>query len=478
MEYRVIRILLIDDEAAVAHEIGRELVDLPVEVIAAVDAEDALRSVEQGAFDMVVCDLRIPASTAAPDPHTTHGISVYDRVRVALPSVPVIIFSGYGELADLNDRLSDAPRADLVGEGEGRMVTHRPKGRLPEVIQAIRTYVSELDRLSQDLEMLGQASASLASLDRRLLRIHARQHDGVLVRVENLNGGRSSAKALRVEVERADGQVASRVVAKLNELSEVEDEEHRYDSFIGALAAGTYTHRVGLLRAGAQHRAGIFYALAYGYDMSLFDLLRTDPSGAATAVNHLRDNLRPWFEPAVAATRSLQAIRRLLVRDDQFPKLRQPVDAWVTPALEAIGVPIRSCPSHGDLHGGNLLLAAPGKSLVIDFGRLGSAGAGLDPITLELSAVLHPDAGQPLGGWPSLDQASHWMDLDRYLVDCPFPQFVRNCRIWTQHVARGEREQDAFVYSYALRQLLYPATDLGLAAAFSRGAAERLLVSS
>jgi hypothetical protein len=154
------------------------------------------------------------------------------------------------------------------------------------------------------------------------------------------------------------------------------------------------------------------------------------------------------------------------------------VDQWVTPALEAIAVPIRSCPSHGDLHGGNLLLASPEEPLLIDFGRLGPAGASLDPITLELSAVLHPDAGQPLDGWPSHDQASHWMDLDTYLVGCPYPEFVRNCRGWARHVARGEREQDAFVYSYALRQLLYVDVDHALAAAFSQGAAERLLAST
>ena len=266
---------------------------------------------------MVVCDLKIPPSATVAEPDTKHGISVYDQLRVALPGVPVIIFSGFGDLADLGDRLSDAPQEDLVGEGPVRTVTHRRKGRLPEVIQVIREYVGKLGALSQDIEMTGDATASLAEMDRRLLRIHARLHEGVVVRVERLAGGRSGAETLKVEVERADGQLSSRVVAKLNDLGEVEDEEGRYDRFIGPLAAGTYTHRTGALRAGARDRAAIFYALAVGYDTSLFDLLRRNPKQAAQAVDIIRGYLEPWFADAVARTPLLREVRRWLIRDEQ-----------------------------------------------------------------------------------------------------------------------------------------------------------------
>ena len=154
-----------------------------------------------------------------------------------------------------------------------------------------------------------------------------------------------------------------------------------------------------------------------------------------------------------------------------------PVDDWATVALEDISIPIRSCTAHGDLHGGNLLLAGWRSGLVIDFGRLGTAAAALDPITLELSAVLHPDAGQELGDWPSRDQALQWMDLDAYVADCPIAEFVAHCRAWARDIARGDREQAACVYGYALRQLRFPEVDANLAAAYGRGAAERLLAS-
>ena len=45
-------------------------------------------------------------------------------------------------------------------------------------------------------------------------------------------------------------------------------------------------------------------------------------------------------------------------------------------------------------------------------------------------------------------------------------------------MSRGDREADAVVYGFALRQLLFDGVDLELAAAYSRGAANRLLDGS
>ena len=65
--------------------------------------------------------------------------------------------------------------------------------------------------------------------------------------------------------------------------------------------------------------------------------------------------------------------------------------------------------------------------MLIDYGDVRRANAALDPVTLELSAVFHPDIAGVLGDWPTVDQISNWADIDAYCKNCPTPvdDFVR-----------------------------------------------------
>ena len=81
---------------------------------------------------------------------------------------------------------------------------------------------------------------------------------------------------------------------------------------------------------------------------------------------------------------------------------------------------------------------------------------------MELSIVFHPDIAPRTGDWPSLDQASEWGNLDTYLIGCPYPDLVRECREWAIGVAAGQREIAASAYGYLVRQLKYDDTDKDL----------------
>lgn len=304
--------------------------------------------------------------------------------------------------------------------------------------------------------------------------MHARRYGGTAAKVRLLTGGKSDARTLKIETEHPDGTPASRVVAKLHDLNAIEDEERRYELYVASLLdAGTYTNRLETRRAGAQHRGGLFYSVAGRYDASLFDVLRRSPTDAAAIVAEIRSSLTPWHGDPVVEQQRIGDVRRLLVSDARLADLRAEPDC-LSEELEALETHVRSAPAHGDLHGENILVAPDNRSILIDFGRVGPAVNAVDPVTLELSAVLHPDAALDLSDWPTREQAEGWQDRSFYLEGCPVAEFIEACRDWSDAVSRGDRETDAVVYGYALRQLLFDDVDLELAAAYSRGAASRL----
>jgi CheY-like chemotaxis protein len=468
------KVLFVEDEPEFHELMQSELESRGIGLVVAENAEQAISLIDGGGFDLFLCDLRLPASLDAPEPHKEHGIRVYDHMRLMAPGVPIIVFSAYGELADLGDRLSEVPPQNLYGTGLDKLAISRKKSDVSEVLQLILDQHEALNKLDADIELSGaEARAAMGELDQRLVRIHARSHEAVTAKMELMAGGRSGALVLKVETKCLDGTLARRVVAKLNEFSDVQGEFNRYERFVCMLEAGTYTNHIETLEAGAQSRAGLFYALAGRYDGSLFGLVADSDSSAAKTVEELRESLRPWHEDPAAASLTVRDMRRLFVRDERLGELPDTVD-WLDEALEASNVYVNKAPAHGDLHGGNVLVDRDGRPILIDFGRVGSATNAVDPITLELSVVLHPDAKIPLGGWPTLAQAEQWHDLPQYLQDCPIREFVSQCRKWAVETARGDREMDAVVLAYGLRQLLFGSDHAQVAAAYSRGAAKRL----
>ena len=118
-------------------------------------------------------------------------------------------------------------------------------------------------------------------------------------------------------------------------------------------------------------------------------------------------------------------------------------------------------------------LIRDGRPLLIDFGDVGPAPLGLDPLSLELSLVLHPDSPMRAGSWPTSDQLAAWFDLDGYLIDCPAPSFVRACREWLSDVADGPT-QAALLWGHTARQVKYEVADSRALAALLSSAAAAL----
>jgi CheY-like chemotaxis protein len=467
-------ILFVEDHPELHSALRDELEPLDISLDIASHAEDAIQKIDAGGFDLLLCDLKIPASKEAPEAHKEHGIRVFDHAQVAASGVPVLIFSAFGEMADLGDRLAVTPLHDLFGDGPKPMAMERKKSQLSDVIAIVREHRDALHGLTTDIEINGsEAQAAMSELDLRLVAIHARKHGGVMARVALLTQGQSGGLTLRVDAEKTNGTLASRVVAKLNTLDEIDDEQRRYAAYVSPLLdAGTYTDCLETLQAGARNRGGLFYSLAAGYNESLFEVLRRSSDDAATALKTVQTFLSPWHASAAAEQCKVAEVRAMFVRDERLSELL--IADMIATEAESRSVQVRSAPCHGDLHGDNVLVNGTLQPMLIDFGRVRAGVNAIDPVTLELSAVLHPRAGIEFDGWPSTDQAANWNDLSTYTEGCPIASFVRACREWAQEISRGEREIDAVVYGFALRQLLFPEVNRDLAIAYSQGAAARI----
>lgn len=104
---RARRVLVVDDEPAVARAITRLLTSIGHEVITESDPEEALQIVVRNpmAFDVVLTDQTMPGMT---------GDALARAVRSIRPDLPVVLCSGYSEHYQLDDAQRDGIRAFLT----------------------------------------------------------------------------------------------------------------------------------------------------------------------------------------------------------------------------------------------------------------------------------------------------------------------------------------------------------------------------
>ena len=86
-----LRILLVDDEAKIRDLLGQFLGMEGHAVVTADSAENSVRQLESGEFDLVVTDLRMPGMG---------GMGLLAWLQEAGPAVPAIVISAYGDIND------------------------------------------------------------------------------------------------------------------------------------------------------------------------------------------------------------------------------------------------------------------------------------------------------------------------------------------------------------------------------------------
>ncbi|HTT48993.1 MAG TPA: response regulator [Pseudolabrys sp.] len=80
------RILVVDDDETVRRSYLRSLESVSCQVATASDGEEALQSMEQNPFDVVLLDMRMPGQD---------GLSVLRAIKQKWPDSEVVIITGY-----------------------------------------------------------------------------------------------------------------------------------------------------------------------------------------------------------------------------------------------------------------------------------------------------------------------------------------------------------------------------------------------
>jgi hypothetical protein len=226
--------------------------------------------------------------------------------------------------------------------------------------------------------------------------------------------------------------------------------------------------KLATLEYGAGARAGVFYGLAAGFEASAFDLAAYQNGRARGAVLGIETATSRWNDGVPQSRIPVGDVRRRVLSDISFSAVRDLFPLTWADELEASLIQARWPCIHGDLHGSNALISEDGSAVLIDYGDVGDGPASLDPITLELSVIFHPQRLQ-LGDWPTIEDAINWGDLDIYTKNSPVAEFPRECRNWALRVSAGQREIAASAYAYLIRQLKYDDTSKDLILALLKG---------
>ena len=471
------RVLLIEDDEETIEDFVAELEPLGIELIVA-RSKACADALLDGDLQLVICDLKIPSQDGALDAAVEHGVSVLARLRGDWSGVPVLGFSAHGATPDLlQQMLALAGNGDFLGSGDSnQLLDFFDKSKLSECLAEIRRMKEGADQLEEIEISRGVSQLELTPVQTRAIRIFARRRGARVARVSRLGGGRTDALVLRVQLDGPSGEHLARVVAKLGPLSLVQDEFRRFSQLIsGTLELGVCPGITDIVVAGASQAGGLFYELAGEYPGTLLESLEC--SKIVSVVERLEERTSPWRSGAPAMPVKVATIRRSLIDDATICDVASDVLDWERMTrIESIDVQSRSCTQHGDLHGLNVLISSAGEPLLIDFGGAARMSAAVDPVTLEMSPLFHPDSLFTGQDWPSLDQANRWHDLDAYVVNSPIANFIRRCREWAYNegTSAGDKEVAAVVYAYAARQLKYRGTNRELAVALIEGSFDLL----
>lgn len=453
----MIRLLLIEDDPDEAHALEDALdkpIDLAVDL--AIHAAGASAAIESSDYDLVVLDLALPPDSRRLAPQREEGMRLLHELVTRFPGVPVVVLSGHADLHLASEFTQIGGAEDLFGgRASERMVRFFPKEDLPACVAALNLHLSRLSDLDNVRLDYSPTDIQLSDSEQRALRIYTRRTGGVQGVLEPLGGGLSEAKTLKLEAVNDAGRRTTLVAVKLAPLGRVRDEAQRYDDVSGLLPIGLGAGLVSTVLAGAGTTGALCYRLADDYDRTLFTLVEDDDEAAARTVERLCTRFRDWYSGAELHEETVQDLRRRIVSDRDLLSCLDAGEVDELRSVERIRIASGICMQHGDLHGLNVLVDSRSEPVVIDYADVGQSNPALDPVTLELSAVFHPDAQAARAGWPDEDTISSFLDLNAYLPGCPYPNYVRACRSWAEQARASEGEWHASVWAYAARQLKY-----------------------
>lgn len=467
-------ILVVEDDPANLALIRERMMQLDneLQITDAVDRDSAIRALHNLEYDLIVLDLRIPGGAADPELDERNGIQVAREIEEQRIMSLLYVVSGAATRKAIAKVLRPGTQHQIFGDRRDHpVIEFFDKDDFEPLFTRIGECIQGFEQLERIQIDKGGRIFDIEPMDQRILRNFTRRHDCSRVLVRPIPGGLSGSRVMAVATYNEAGNKEVGAIAKIGLINDIADEVDRYDTFIApTIGIGRLSHKICHIEAGAGRRAGVFYAIADGYDENIFDVLRHRPQDAGQVVQNLRRIEANWQE---AGAPRIMSVGELRERETSLEKIDPSnLAEFGIEELEKKRITIRRCIQHGDLHGANVLVKG-NDPILIDYGEAGRGNAALDPMKLELSLLFHPDRPASLESWVNQEIVTDWADLDAFTRDCPVGDFIRECREWSFAAAAGVGDQSVYVAAYctAMRQLRYPDTDKAIARALIRAVA-------
>lgn len=217
-------ILIIDDERAIRKTLGEILSYEGYKIEEASDGEEGLKKFKEKAFDVVLCDIKMPK---------LDGIEFLDKAREANPDVPIIMISGHGTIETAVEAVKKGAFDYISKPPDLNRLLITLRNAMDKTSLVTETKVLKR-RVSKVQEMIGEASAIQRIKDtiEKVAPTEAR----VLITGENGVGKELVARWLHEKSNRANGPLVEVNCAAIpGELIESELFGHEKGSFTSAI---------------------------------------------------------------------------------------------------------------------------------------------------------------------------------------------------------------------------------------------------
>jgi CheY-like chemotaxis protein len=435
-------VLLVEDNAESRANAEDELIrQIPdAQIVWAGDAQTAMAYLDDLPFDLAVCDLKIPARPGDLTTDESNGVSIVSSIQERHPGTPIVILSGWGTIDNTEPYTASAEVLPAHGVPNLRMCQAANKGtpdgfanRLSPIRQGLANLATVHFEAPDDLDY---------SLKRAIAQFAA---DRGLSEVEVTRAGGLSGSANAIVMLRGEGKPVMRAFVKANDRVWLLDELRRQREFVeGYLDSSNWAHTIETLKAGLKDRAVYFSSLASN-PSTYFQIASSDEPSAVAVIEKIERALEPW-QMGNERMISIGELRRSHITNEVVESHGVSLEEFA--ALEAEGIRFRVDVVHGDLHGENVLVVEESRPLLVDFAYTEVAPGVLDPVTLEMGFLFHPESPLAASDDLRLDQ---WAQGE-YLVGDRYAAVLKRCRDWAL-TGRTQEEFFAMSYAHAMRHL-------------------------